>query len=196
MILSIISDIHGQLPESVHEAFRDCGAIINAGDTCGVSVMRELESIAPTVSVYGNCDRHLDYGKTVHDVARPSFMGVRFYVVHKPEDIPDELPAGTRVVICGHTHVPSRSEKDGVVYLNPGSPTDPRSGSDPGVMTIEVDEREIYDIQRIILTPYGAMAENDDAVMRGSGHWESLDGFDMDDAGDHMHIDLSELTGL
>ena len=196
MILGIISDIHGQLPESVHEAFRHCGAIINAGDTCSESVMRELESIAPTVSVYGNCDRHYDYGKTVHDVARPSFMGVRFYVVHKPEDIPAELPAGTRVVISGHTHVPLRKDENGVLFLNPGSPTDPRDGSRPSVMTVEVDEREVYDVQQIILTPYGPMTENDDAGTRGSNRWESLDGFGFgsEDLSDHMHIDLGELT--
>lgn len=192
MIIGVISDIHGYLPESVHTAFRDCNAIINAGDTCSTAVMAELESIAPTVSVYGNCDRHYDYGKTVHDVARPSFSGVRFYVVHRPQDIPAELPKGTRVVISGHTHIPQQDEVGDVLYLNPGSPTDPRGGSEPSVMTLEVDEREVYDVQRIILTPHGPMAESDDAGM-GANRWEALDNYD--DA-DHMHFDFSSELGI
>ena len=191
MLIGIISDIHGHLPEAAKTALKDCDVIINAGDTCSREAMMQLECIAPTVAIYGNCDRFVDYGPTVHDVARPSYEGVRFYVVHDPNQIPAELPRGTRVVVHGHTHVPREEEVDDVLYLNPGSCTEPRRGSDPGVMTLVVEEREVFDVQRIILTPFGPMKENDHG--RSTNHWDDLDDWDADEMNDHTHIDFSEI---
>ena len=193
MLIGIISDMHGILPEAAKTALRDCDVIINAGDTCSPSIMMQLECIAPTVSVYGNCDRFYDYGPTVHDVARPSYEGVRFYVVHRPEDIPAELPRGTRVVVHGHTHVPREEEIDGVLYLNPGSVSDPRHGNEPSLMTVVVEEREIFDVQRIILTPFGPMKESEANRSGNANHWDDFDEFDPDEANDHTHIDFSEI---
>lgn len=191
MLIGLISDIHGILPDAAKKALSGCDAIICAGDTCSVSALRELELIAPTVAIHGNCDRTTDYGSTVHDVARPSFEGVRFYVVHRPEDIPAELPPNTRIVVHGHTHVPREEEVDGVLYLNPGSPSDPRHGSEPSVMTLEVEEREVFDITRYVLTPFGPQKAGDEA--RSSNHWDDFDDWDADEAGDHTHIDFSEI---
>ena len=167
-------------------------AIINAGDTCSPSIMLELENIAPMVAVYGNCDYHYDYGPTVHDVAKPVFEGVRFYVTHRPYDNPAELPRGTRVVVNGHTHVPREEEIDGVLYLNPGSVSEPRRGSEPGLMTLVVEEREVFDVQRIILTPFGPMKEGEFG-RKSANHWDDFDDFDADEMNDHTHIDFSEI---
>lgn len=191
MLIGIISDIHRYLPEAAKEALEGCDVIINAGDTCSPTIMRQLEFIAPTVAVYGNCDYHYDYGPTVHDVARPSFEGVRFYVTHRPQDIPAELPRGTRIVVHGHTHVPREEEVNGVLYLNPGSPSEPRGGSEPGVMTVVVEEREVFDITRYVLTPFGPQKEGEHA--KSSNQWDDFDDWDADEAGDHTHIDFSEI---
>ena len=189
MLIGLIADTHGYLPDAAKKALKGCDVIINAGDTCSQTVMTELECIAPTVAVYGNCDRSMDYGATVHDVARPSYEGVRFYVVHRPEDIPEELPRGTRVVVHGHTHVPRQEEIDDVLYLNPGSASDPRHGSDAGVMTVVVEEREVFDVQRILLTPFGPVKESE-SERSSSQAW---DDFDPDEANDHTHIDFGEI---
>ncbi len=193
MLIGIISDIHRHLPEAAKQALQGCDAIINAGDTCSPSIMRELEYIAPTVAVYGNCDYHYDYGSTVHDVAKPVFEGVRFYVVHRPNDIPAELPRGTRVVVHGHTHEPREEEIDGVLYLNPGSVSEPRHGSEPSLMTLVAEEREVFDVQRIILTPFGPMKESEIGRTKSANHWDEFDDFDADEMGDHTHIDFSEI---
>ena len=192
MLIGIISDIHRYLPEAAKTALKGCDVIINAGDTCSPALMTELECIAPTVAVYGNCDRFADYGPTVHDVAKPSYEGVRFYVTHRPEDVPApaDLPRGTRVVVHGHTHVPREEEIDGVLYLNPGSVSEPRRGSEPGLMTVVVEEREVFDVQRIILTPFGPMKEGEASRSGSNNHW---DDFDPDEANDHTHIDFSEI---
>lgn len=185
--------MHGYLPDAAKTALKGCDVIINAGDTCSPRLMTELECIAPTVAVHGNCDRFQDYGPTVHDVARPSYEGVRFYVVHRPEDIPAELPRGTRVVVHGHTHVPREEEIDGVLYLNPGSCSEPRRGNEPSVMTVVVEEREVFDVTTYILTPFGPQKVGDD--VRSSNHWldDEFDDFDPDEMNDHTHIDFSEI---
>ena len=41
-------------------------------------------------------------------------------MVHKEAEIPKELP-GVDVVIYGHSHKYAEEEKDGILYLNPGS---------------------------------------------------------------------------
>jgi len=33
----------------------------------------------------------------------------------------DPVPAGIQIVVSGHSHQPSRAEKSGVMYINPGS---------------------------------------------------------------------------
>jgi hypothetical protein len=44
------------------------------------------------------------------------------YVVHDVKSIDlNPAAAGFRMVISGHSHQPSRTERDGVIYLNPGS---------------------------------------------------------------------------
>ena len=191
MLIGLISDIHGFLPDAAKTVLKDCDVIINAGDTCSTRIMTELECLAPTVAVFGNCDRFADYGHTVHDVARPSYEGVRFYVTHRPEDIPAELPRGTRVVVHGHTHEPREEEIDGVLYQNPGSVSDPRHGSEPSLMTVVVEEREIFDVQRYTITPFGAQKVGDHA--RSSNQWDDFDDWDEDEMNDHTHIDLSEI---
>ena len=48
--------------------------------------------------------------------------GASFYVLHNLQEL-DLRPDGGRFdfVISGHTHRPEQTEKNGVVYVNPGS---------------------------------------------------------------------------
>jgi hypothetical protein len=44
------------------------------------------------------------------------------YVLHDVQQLDlDPLAAGFHIVVSGHSHKPSRSERRGVTYLNPGS---------------------------------------------------------------------------
>jgi len=44
------------------------------------------------------------------------------YVLHNLDELDlDPAAAGFRMVVSGHSHKPSRTEKGGVIYLNPGS---------------------------------------------------------------------------
>ena len=44
------------------------------------------------------------------------------YVLHDIQQLDlDPAVAGFHVVVSGHSHKPSRTERDGVLYINPGS---------------------------------------------------------------------------
>lgn len=127
MIIGVVSDIHGRLSNKAYEALSGSDYILCAGDIENRMVLTELETIAPTICALGNCDRY-DLGPRVKPIASPLLDGVRFRMVHRPEDI-GTVPDDVQVVIHGHTHVPREEYGvNGVLFLNPGSPTRPRGG--------------------------------------------------------------------
>lgn len=161
MILGIISDIHGPLPVAARDALTDCASIIVAGDTESPQTLSELKAIAPVAAIRGNCDRSVDYGPRVTDRLSVRFQGIRFLVVHRREDaIP--LPEGTEVVIYGHTHVPEEETIDGVLWLNPGSPSRPRGGNPPTLVRMTIEETEITKVEFVELVDEDETDEYDD----------------------------------
>ncbi len=46
--------------------------------------------------------------------------GVSFYIVHNKKEVPEDL-SGVDVVVFGHSHKYVQEEKDGCLWLNPGS---------------------------------------------------------------------------
>jgi uncharacterized protein len=45
--------------------------------------------------------------------------GIAIHVVHDLKDL--LLPRQVRVVVSGHSHMPKLEEREGVLYVNPGS---------------------------------------------------------------------------
>lgn len=138
MRIGIISDTHipsraRELPDFVGQAFADVDLILHAGDINDYSVLRALNAIAPTQAVAGNTDPpgmvealgfellltvsrfrlglthgHLGRGRTTPDRAFNTFEGK------------------ADIIVFGHSHRPFQGRRDGVLLLNPGSPTDKR----------------------------------------------------------------------
>jgi predicted phosphodiesterase len=53
---------------------------------------------------------------------RRSSGAIGIYVLHDLKELDlDPAAAGFRVVVSGHSHKPSRTERGGVLYVNPGS---------------------------------------------------------------------------
>ncbi|MGI6590297.1 MAG: metallophosphoesterase family protein [Eggerthellaceae bacterium] len=150
MEIGIISDIHGTLPEAAAQALEGCDRIICAGDMGSVQTLWELEAIAPTIAVRGNNDYGDQWGPTVHFSASPKLAGVRFFVVHRPNDI--GIPADdVQVVIHGHTHVPRDEQINGIRYVNPGSVRYPRRNSRPSVARMAVEDGQVRSLRFIEL---------------------------------------------
>lgn len=88
------------------------------------------------VAVRGNCDSEVDqmvlafpcmadYAIVLDEQARTIFCTHGH--VHTPE-APPALPKGS-VFLSGHTHVKTHEERDGILYVNPGSVSIPKDGS-------------------------------------------------------------------
>ena len=121
MGVGIISDTHGLLRPEALSALQGVELIIHAGDVGGPEVLRRLKEIAPVFAVRGNVDTQ-PWAKELPETTTIEAARTSFYVLHnllhldlKPE------AAGFQVVVTGHTHQPERYERNGVLYLNPGS---------------------------------------------------------------------------
>lgn len=149
MIIGIISDIHGTLSDAAIKELTGCDMILCAGDVERDEILIELEAIAPTIAVKGNCD-YPNVTTNVPFTASPRIEGVRFFMVHRPEDI--GTPADdVQVVVHGHTHIPRDQMIDGVRYLNPGSPTRPRGGSKKSMAKLTTAAGKVASVEFITL---------------------------------------------
>lgn len=119
--IGVISDTHGLLRPSVIEALDGVSMILHAGDIGSRPVLLELRKIASLVAVRGNVDRG-PWTRRLRLREYVDIQGTACYLVHDIADLDlNPAAAGIRVVIHGHSHKPRILEKDGVMYLNPGS---------------------------------------------------------------------------
>jgi putative phosphoesterase len=135
--IGVISDTHGKLPSEVHDAFAGAERIVHAGDIGNYQTLLELETIAPVTAVAGNVDPEL--GDILPPLVNTPIAGVRFLVTHRRQDVPRPLPPGVAVVVTGHTHMPVIEERDGVLWLNPGSASRSR-GAGHTVAVLEIED--------------------------------------------------------
>ena len=119
--VGLIADTHGLMrPEALH-ALKGSDAIIHAGDVGKPEVLDALGAIAPVIAIRGNNDRGA-WAKTLPDMANMQIGGVKVLVVHNVRELPRRLLAGRfGVFVSGHSHKPEVIEREGVVFVNPGS---------------------------------------------------------------------------
>jgi putative phosphoesterase len=120
-ILGLISDTHGLLREEAVRALRGSDLILHAGDVGAPQILDALKTIAPVVAVRGNVDTD-KWGQTLPLTEVIQTGSVMIYMLHILQDL-DLNPAagGFQIVVSGHSHKPGQTEKDGVLYINPGS---------------------------------------------------------------------------
>ena len=119
--IGLISDTHGLLRPEALAFLRGCQHIIHGGDIGEQRILDELAAIAPVTAVRGNNDM-APWAKDVPDTAVIEIDGVRVYAIHDLAQLDiDPAAAGVRVVMSGHSHRPLARERDGVLYINPGS---------------------------------------------------------------------------
>jgi putative phosphoesterase len=147
--IGVISDTHiphfKKLPSAIWEHFAGVERIIHAGDLSILSVLDELETIAPVVAVQGN----IEYEEVVAKLPIKCEITVghcRIGIVHilgdshnRIEVARQEFP-NARVVVYGHSHIPYNQEHDGQLLFNPGSATDRRRQPRCSIGLLYVDE--------------------------------------------------------
>jgi putative phosphoesterase len=119
--IGVISDTHGLLRWEAEAALAKVDHIIHAGDVGAPEVIERLQRIAPLTVVRGNNDKD-PWADKLPASAIVDICGQRLYVLHDISKLDiDPAADGFAAVIAGHSHKPGVSEKNGVVYLNPGS---------------------------------------------------------------------------
>ena len=120
-LIGLISDTHGLLREEVVRALRDSELIVHAGDVGAPGIIEALSALAPVVAVRGNVDKD-DWASRLPATAVAEARDVRIYVLHDVHELDlDPAAAGFHAVVSGHSHKFGRSERSGVLYINPGS---------------------------------------------------------------------------
>jgi uncharacterized protein len=119
--IGLISDTHNLVRPEALAYLAGCDAIIHAGDICNEAVLDALMQIAPVTAVRGNNDTG-DWATSLPTHATLTVQQVKIRIVHDIADLGGDLRGeGIAVVVSGHSHKPSIVERDGVLFINPGS---------------------------------------------------------------------------
>ena len=103
--------------------------ILHAGDLVEAAVLDRLGGIAPLRAVHGN----MDDDKVCSRLPEKDIIeigGLRLGLVHghgSPAHLLETVKAefsGVDAIVFGHTHTAVNVVKDGILFFNPGSPTD------------------------------------------------------------------------
>jgi putative phosphoesterase len=153
--IGLISDTHipsraTSIPQEVFTSFENVDFIIHAGDLVELSVIDTLEQIAPVLAVHGN----LDTPETKNALPTLNSLKVldrKVGVIHNPDilygmDQMRELTKtnGFDVLVYGHTHNANIKWEENILYINPGSPTNPSSLlNKPSVALIKITQNLI-----------------------------------------------------
>ena len=121
LTVGVISDTHDLLRPEARDALAGVDKILHAGDVCSPGILRDLETIAPVAAVRGNCD----HGAWCTEIPLHDTWEMSGHLIHAVHDLEtlEISPARSNVsvVVYGHSHEPCREEREGVIYLNPGS---------------------------------------------------------------------------
>ncbi len=141
MRVGLLSDTHipnveKVLPIEIAKAFQGVDLILHAGDIYNLSVLDELERIAPVLAASGDDD----YGDTLRDrrVQERHVLTLEGQTVWLMHERPysysfpslqarnsqgEREPNAPDVVVFGHEHRTTVQDNNGILFVNPGSPT-------------------------------------------------------------------------
>jgi uncharacterized protein len=120
-VVGLISDTHGLLRPEAIDALKGSHLIVHAGDVGDREILARLSLVAPVVAIRGN----VDTGRWAADLPETAVAeagDVRLYVLHDLNELDlDPKAEGFDAVVSGHSHQPGQEERNGVLFVNPGS---------------------------------------------------------------------------
>jgi putative phosphoesterase len=119
--VGLISDTHGLLRPEAVRALQGSELIVHAGDIGKAAILTALRAVAPVTAVRGNIDQGA-WAQRLPKTETLEIDQVGVYVLHDVNEL-DVVPeaAGFNVIVSGHSHHPSIQERNGVIFVNPGS---------------------------------------------------------------------------
>lgn len=155
MKLVILSDTHGLLRPQVKEYLKTADAILHGGDINKQSIVDELRQYAPLYVVRGNNDK--EWAETIPHDLTVTLEGLTFYMVHNKKELPADM-TGVDVVVFGHSHKYLQEEREGRLWLNPGSCGPRRFHQEITMMMARVENGRIQ-VEKISI-PHETLPEN------------------------------------
>jgi len=138
MRIGLLSDTHipearSGLPPEVKKAFEGVDLILHAGDIYALSVLDELEEIAPVLAALGDDDYPAPDDR-LQEIHTLKLEGQTLWLVHmrhmlfSPSRLglngnPSEQEHTPTIVVFGHEHRTVVESSRGAFYVCPGSPT-------------------------------------------------------------------------
>ncbi len=120
-MIGLISDTHGLLRSEAFAAMEGSDLILHAGDVGNPEILHKLKSIAPVFAVRGNVDTE-PWARELPEAEVIETGHATIYMLHNAHALDlDPRAAGFHVVVSGHSHQPVSEERNGVLYINPGS---------------------------------------------------------------------------
>lgn len=144
----VIADTHmprrsGALPGDLLGQLEGADLILHAGDLMDPALLDELGAYAPVRAVRGNMDPP---DARLPETLEFGFGGARVAMIHdsgpkrgRRDRMRRRFPEA-RVVVFGHSHIPFLEDEDGLLLLNPGSPTDKRRQPRHTFATLHAEE--------------------------------------------------------
>lgn len=138
MKVGVLSDTHipgrgRQLPKAVREGLQGVDLIIHCGDIAAGYVLDQLREIAPVEAVFGNMDP-VDLKQELPKTQVVKVGDFNVGIVHgdgRFKTIDNAFNAFPFIhldcIVFGHSHIPVITEQEGILMVNPGSPTDKRT---------------------------------------------------------------------
>lgn len=151
MLVAVLGDTH--VPTKAKglstDAWRKLGSpdrILHTGDVCEPGLLDELADVAPVDVAMGNCDPPEVRSWGARETVELSLDGVRVVLVHdsgpsrgRSERLRRRFPEAD-VAVFGHSHMPICERADGLLLLNPGSPTDRRLAPHHTLARLHLDD--------------------------------------------------------
>ena len=134
------------LPEGLLSYLTEADLILHAGDLLDPVLLDELALYAPIRAVRGNVDPpEVDLPETLEF----DFGGAKVAMIHdsgrkegRRGRLARRFPEA-RAIVFGHSHVPFLEDEDGLLLLNPGSPTDKRRQPEHTFSLLRVERGEV-----------------------------------------------------
>lgn len=132
MRIAVLADTHNRMPLHVPREIAGADEIWHLGDVTDEGVIDALRALGRPLSVVrGNCDGNMAW-PWVLDLKREGFA---IRLIHIP---PLVAPAGTDLLLHGHTHVPRNELIGAARFLNPGSVGKPNHGAPTSYAWLEL----------------------------------------------------------
>jgi uncharacterized protein len=155
MKIGLLSDTHipweaSAVPAQVFEIFRGVDLILHGGDIYSHTVLDDLEKIAPVYAAQGD-DDYPGTDKRVQERHVLNIEGKIIYLAHEGpynfltssvlplwwrNHISEDEYTNPDIIIAGHEHKVIVENFNGILYINPGSPTCLEYKRGPGTVGI------------------------------------------------------------